>query len=150
MGYLIEAKWHLYAVKSTKKSLVQIMACHLFGAKPLSKPMLIYFVSWTLRNQLQWNFNPNTKIFIEENAFENIIWKWWPLCIGLNALFHLCRTGATFIATEHPGPAQFRVGWPPRVVVPIYWNSQSASRILQLLGYAVHLGKNAENHLATS
>ena len=41
-------------------ALVQIMACRLFGAKPLSKPML-FFVNWTLRNKLQWNSNQNTK-----------------------------------------------------------------------------------------
>ena len=32
-------------------------------------------VSWTLRNKLQWNFNSNSYILIEENAFENIAWK---------------------------------------------------------------------------
>ena len=50
--------------------LLQIMACRLFGAKPLSKPMLGY-CQWILRNQLQWNFNWNTKFFIHENAYEN-------------------------------------------------------------------------------
>ena len=47
---------------------------HLFGAKPLSKPML-GFVNWTLRNKLQWNSDWNTKIFIHENALENIFCK---------------------------------------------------------------------------
>ena len=32
-------------------------------------------VNWTLRNKLQWNFNRNSKIFIQENAFKNVIWK---------------------------------------------------------------------------
>ena len=31
-----------YMHHQTRPSLVQIMACHLFGAKPLSKPMLHY------------------------------------------------------------------------------------------------------------
>ena len=35
-------------------TLVHIMACRRFGAKPLSQPIL-FFVSWTLRNMLQWN-----------------------------------------------------------------------------------------------
>ena len=52
-------------------ALVQIMACHLFGAKPLSKPMLGY-CQWNLRNKLQWNFS-NTKLFINEMASENIV-----------------------------------------------------------------------------
>ena len=30
-------------------------------------------VNWTLRNKLQWNFNRNSNIFIEENTFENVI-----------------------------------------------------------------------------
>ena len=30
-------------------------------------------VNWTLGNKLQWNFNRNSNIFIEENAFENVV-----------------------------------------------------------------------------
>ena len=30
-------------------------------------------VNRTLRNKLQWNFNSN--IFIQENAFENVVWE---------------------------------------------------------------------------
>ena len=52
--------------------LVLIIVCRLFGAKPLSKPTLDYF-NWTLRNKVQWNFNQNTKIFIHENASENVV-----------------------------------------------------------------------------
>ena len=29
-------------------------------------------VNWNLRNKLQWNFNPNIKLFIHENASDNI------------------------------------------------------------------------------
>ena len=32
-------------------------------------------VNWTLRNNLQWNLNRNSSIFIQENLFENIVWK---------------------------------------------------------------------------
>ena len=32
-------------------------------------------VNWTLRNNLQWNFNRNSNIFFQENAFQNVIWK---------------------------------------------------------------------------
>ena len=55
-------------------TLVQIMACRLFGAKPLSKITLDYF-NRTLRNKLQWNFTQNKKLFIDENASENIVCK---------------------------------------------------------------------------
>ena len=30
-------------------------------------------VNWTLGDKRQWNFNPNTKFFIQEKAFENIV-----------------------------------------------------------------------------
>ena len=32
-------------------------------------------VSWTPRNKLQWNSNRNSYIFIQENPFENVVWK---------------------------------------------------------------------------
>ena len=32
-------------------------------------------VNWTLRNKLQWKFNQNSNIFIQENALENAVWK---------------------------------------------------------------------------
>ena len=43
-------------------------------------------VNWTLSNIFQWNLNQNTTIFIEENAFENVIWKWRPFCLGFSVL----------------------------------------------------------------
>ena len=30
-------------------------------------------VNWTLRNKLQWNFNRNSNIFIQENALEHVV-----------------------------------------------------------------------------
>ena len=52
-------------------ALIQIMACGLFSAKPLSKPMLL-FCQFDHKEQI-WNFNQNTKFFIHENASENIV-----------------------------------------------------------------------------
>ena len=60
-----------YMCQRITSALVQIMACHLFGAKPLSKPMLAY-CQLDHRNKLQRNFNQNTKIFIHEKC----IWKY--------------------------------------------------------------------------
>ena len=45
-------------------------------------------VDWTLRNKLQWNLNQNSHIFIQENAFEKVIWKMAailsrPLCVKI-------------------------------------------------------------------
>ena len=45
--------------------ITQIMTSHLFAYCWL-------IVDWTLGNKLQWNFNQNTIIFIEENAFANV------------------------------------------------------------------------------
>ena len=50
------------------------MACRLEGAKPLSEAMMA-IVNWTLGNKLQWNPNRNLYIFIQENAFEKVVWK---------------------------------------------------------------------------
>ena len=61
-----------YMRQGIRWPLVQIMVCRLYGTKPLSKPTM-GIVNWTLRNKLQWNFNQNTKHFIHENAFENIV-----------------------------------------------------------------------------
>ena len=47
------------------------MACCLVGTKPLSKQMLEHCYQ-TLGNNIQWNLNWNSYIFIHENAFENV------------------------------------------------------------------------------
>ena len=49
------------------------MAWHLLDAKPLSQPMLEYSQLELLGNKLQWSFNRNLNIFIQENAFENVV-----------------------------------------------------------------------------
>ena len=43
-------------------------------------------VNWNLRNKFQWNHKQNSNIFIQENAFENVVWKMtamlsWPQCV---------------------------------------------------------------------
>ena len=32
-------------------------------------------VNWTLKKKKQLNFNSNWNIFIQENAFENVVWE---------------------------------------------------------------------------
>ena len=64
-----------YMRQSIRPSLVQIRACRLSGAKPLSKPMEVYG-QLDLRNKLQWNFHDqNTRNFIEWNLFVKIVCK---------------------------------------------------------------------------
>ena len=60
--------------------LVQRMACHLFGTKPLSKPTLC---CRNLRIKHQWIFIQNT-CFIHENASENVV----------------CENGGHFVRVE--------------------------------------------------
>ena len=60
------------------------MTCHLFGAKPLPEPMP-FSCQLTLKAQISAKFE-NTKIFIQDNAFENITAKCQPFYPGLNVL----------------------------------------------------------------
>ena len=48
------------------------------GLPPSRRQAIIWtkcwdIVNWTLTNKLQWNFNPYSNIFIQENAFENVV-----------------------------------------------------------------------------
>ena len=58
--YFMGSRWML--------TQIQIKACRLFGAKPLSKRRIT--VNSTLRNKFQWNLNRNSKIFFKK------IWIW--------------------------------------------------------------------------
>ena len=64
-------------------SLFQLMAWRRTGAKPLSELMLEYF-NWIPRNKLQWHFNQNSCIFIQENPFENVVLKNPAIFLGLS------------------------------------------------------------------
>ena len=48
------------------------MACRLFGTKPLPEPKLPY-CQLDPKDQIQWNSNQNSYIFIDENVFENVV-----------------------------------------------------------------------------
>ena len=50
------------------------MARRLFGTKPLSKLMLTYS-QLDPQDRFQWHFNPNSDIFIHENALENVTYE---------------------------------------------------------------------------
>ena len=82
--------------QDTGSSLVQVMAWHRTGDKPLPGPMLIHcqFNS----NKLQWNFNQNAQSFCQDNAFKNVIAKYWSFCSGYHVfkqvicrLFSMCK-----------------------------------------------------------
>ena len=46
-------------------------------------------VNMTIGNKLQWNLTWNLHIFIQENAFENVIRKWQPFFFCINVLTNL-------------------------------------------------------------
>ena len=55
-----------------------------------------FIVNWTLVNIVQWNFNWNSNIFIQENVLENVVWKMSailsrPQCVNV---FSTCSVSA--------------------------------------------------------
>ena len=64
-------KCRIYA-SVNRVDLVQIMACRLFGAKPISKPILGYcqLATW---DENSGKFQSKYNFFIPDNAYENII-----------------------------------------------------------------------------
>ena len=53
-------------------SLVQVMACRLFGDKPLNEPMLAYYQLDSWEHILE-KIESESIIFIKENAIENVV-----------------------------------------------------------------------------
>ena len=53
-----------YMRQSNGSTLVQMMANQYWN-----------IVNWTIGNKLQWNINLDLYIFIQDNAFENVVWK---------------------------------------------------------------------------
>ena len=69
-----------------RPSLVQIITCHYLN-------QWCIIVNQTLINKLQSNCIQNSHIFIQENAFENVVWKMSaimsrPQCANLTQLRH--------------------------------------------------------------
>ena len=58
---------------------VQVMTCSLFGDKPLSKPLLVYF-NWILRNKLQWSLIKIQKLSFTKIHMKISSAKWRPFC----------------------------------------------------------------------
>ena len=77
-------------------TLVQIMACRLFGTKPLSEPKLPYCP----RNIFQWNFIQNPKVSFEEIHLNRSSAKWRPLCLGLNVLRSWVKEATGFVGLQ--------------------------------------------------
>ena len=52
------------------------------------------FVDWTVMNMFQWHLNRNAYIFIQENAFQNVVCKMAAVCLGLNVLIQSQRASS--------------------------------------------------------
>ena len=64
---------HIYVSESGHHWLRKWLVAYSAPSHYLNQWWVI--VNWTLRNKLQWNFNQNIKLFIYENASENIVYE---------------------------------------------------------------------------
>ena len=60
-------------------SLIQLMACHLFGAKPLPEPIEAY-CQWNSTTKGQWNINKNQQTSFKENVYKNAVCNMAAFC----------------------------------------------------------------------
>ena len=75
-SYCSLALSHQYGIRDLGSSLIQVITCDLFGTKPLPEPMGSYCqLDPSEKKIIETNLNHDTKIFYQENAFENIAWQ---------------------------------------------------------------------------
>ena len=97
------------------------MACRRSGDKPLSEPML-EIVNWNPGKKLQWNFNRNWNIFIQEKALENVVCEMAsilsrPQCVTMflpiAAEFLRLPNDESFFKTclHHPCTCSYHIGY---------------------------------------
>ena len=99
--------------------LVEIMACRLVGAKPLSEPMLEYFNS-NLRNKLQWNIKRNSYIFHYDDVIMSAIASqitsltivYSTVYPGADQRKHQSSASLAFVWEIHRGPVNSPHKWP--------------------------------------
>ena len=94
----------------TGSSLFQVMACRLFGAKPLPEPMLIY-CQLDSREQVSVKFESEFYHFHSRKC----IWKcrlpiWRPFCPGGDELkWHAFEIFADFDGNPYPGATELTI-----------------------------------------
>ena len=102
-------------------SLVQIMACRLAGAKPLSEPMPECYYYWTFGNKLQWIYNRNLYILIQEIHLKMSPGKWRPSCLGL-----MCYVGVHLFRWPNAKFSEWQVRkWGHRAMLVYLRNSEN-------------------------
>ena len=92
-----------YIIHWIGSALVQIMACRLFQCQAIIYHLneCWVIVNWALGNKFQWKFNQYTKLFIHDNASENIVCKWRPLCPGGDELLSAQPLHVWFTRSNH-------------------------------------------------
>ena len=86
------------------------MACRLAAASHYLNQCW-NIVKWTPGNNIQWNFDQNSYIFIQWNAFENVVWKMAailsrPQCVDEKAFSR--KLGCDWLMLKHqPITAKF-------------------------------------------
>ena len=90
-----------------------ITAWGLYGAKPLSKPMLVIF-HWTLESKFQWNFNQTITVSFKKMQIKMPFANWWSFCLAINmsTYQHFLDLHATWFM------------WPDNVWHSTWWRHQ--------------------------
>ena len=140
-----------YMCQWMESALVQIMACHLFGTKPLSKPMLGY--CQLELNSLQWNF-----IKLQNLSFAKIHLKMWSARMAAilsrgelthwGRVMHICISNLTIIGSDNglsPGRRQAII-WTKDGILLIWTSGTNLSEILS----EIHAFSSQEMYLKTS
>ena len=110
LGFILTPSWNIlplltspsaaYLHQSSGSAMVQIMACRLFGAKPLPEPMLVYcqLDSW---EQISVEFKSDFYHFTSRKFIWNCrLPKWQPFCSGGDELTHeLLETYGDILST---------------------------------------------------
>ena len=86
-------------------ALVQIMACRLFRRQDTIWNNAGLLSSGLFTNKRQWNFSQNRKLFVHENASENIVGEMHPFCSGEDELnaghFNLISCTTPFVTVMY-------------------------------------------------
>ena len=97
--YLIEAAWHHY--ESVNQAILGPNNCfRQSGGKPLSEPMLACYQLDPMEH-ISFKSYLKIKVFIPENAFENIVCNMMANCLGLEVLTGQVRLWSTFWLSPH-------------------------------------------------
>ena len=118
-----------YMCQWTKSSLVQIMAFRLFGAKPLSKPMLEY-CQLEPAEPTSVTFKSKFNIFIQEMYWKMSSPKSRPFCLGLNVLTHALPVWFLISPSSLVLPRRHRL--PIKYHIPIKASNEELDRLQNL------------------